>query len=106
MTRNGKIARLSQTLREQVNTRLADNQPADEILAWLTALPEAQAVLARNFRVSWKSERPTCSLKAELQTAAVLVRSAGFGLSLDVWDVRAPHPQPEGWTTNGGGLGS
>ncbi len=48
-THNGKIGRLPLELREQVNQRLLDNEPADAILNWLNAQPAVQAMLARGF---------------------------------------------------------
>jgi hypothetical protein len=47
--RTGKIARLPQNLREELNRRLADGEEGNSLLAWLNALPEAQAVLAEHF---------------------------------------------------------
>ncbi|MGC3991613.1 MAG: hypothetical protein QM796_18380 [Chthoniobacteraceae bacterium] len=47
--RNGKIARLSPDLREQVNQRLNDGQAGTEIAAWLNTLPEVEAVLKLHF---------------------------------------------------------
>jgi len=45
----GKIARLPRELREQVNRRLVDNEPGNQLVAWLNGLPEVQAVLAGHF---------------------------------------------------------
>ncbi len=49
MSRNGKIARLPASLREQVNRRLDNGEPGRDILLWLNAEPEARAVLDRDF---------------------------------------------------------
>jgi hypothetical protein len=49
MTRNGKIARLPHTIREQINRRLADGQSGRAIIRWLNALPEVQTSLASSF---------------------------------------------------------
>ncbi|MCU0786004.1 MAG: DUF3486 family protein [Verrucomicrobia bacterium] len=49
MTRNGKIARLPRELREELNRRLQDGEPGGPLLAWLNALPDVSAVLAREF---------------------------------------------------------
>src|ERR1035441_634149 len=49
MTRIGKIARLPRELREQLNCRLHDGEPGTQLVVWLNSLPEAQAVLAREF---------------------------------------------------------
>ena len=48
--RHGKIARLPEAVREQVNQRLADHESGTPLLKWLNALPEVQAVLASEFR--------------------------------------------------------
>ena len=48
-TRNGKIARLPQMIREQLNCRLDDGEPGGGLLEWLNALPAVQAVLAAEF---------------------------------------------------------
>jgi hypothetical protein len=49
MTRIGKIARLPAEVREALNERLKDGQPASLILPWLNALPETQAALKDYF---------------------------------------------------------
>lgn len=49
MGRRGKIARLPREIREQVNHKLDEGQFGDQIMAWLNALPETQAVLAAEF---------------------------------------------------------
>ena len=46
---NGKIGRLPGAIREQLNQRLADGEPARTVLVWLNALPEVQSVLATQF---------------------------------------------------------
>ena len=48
-TRKGKIARLPREIREQLNRRLDNGEPGKPLVAWLNALPEAQAVLAAEF---------------------------------------------------------
>ena len=45
----GKISRLPHSIREQVNQRLLDAQPAPILLEWLNSLPEVQAVLKEHF---------------------------------------------------------
>jgi hypothetical protein len=47
--RNGKIARLPQPIREQLNQRLLDKEPYARLLQWLNALPEVHAVMAGLF---------------------------------------------------------
>ena len=49
LTRNGKIARLPQPLREELNRRLDQGVPGRPLLQWLNSLPEVQAVLAADF---------------------------------------------------------
>ncbi len=49
MTRNGKIARLPRTLRQELNQRLGDGEPGVQLVAWLNGLPEVKAVLRRDF---------------------------------------------------------
>jgi hypothetical protein len=49
MTRTGKIARLPRETREQLNRRLQDGQPGTQLVVWLNALPETQAMLVREF---------------------------------------------------------
>ena len=48
-THNGKIARLPRAIRDQLNRRLDNGEQSGPILAWLNALPEAQAMLAAEF---------------------------------------------------------
>ena len=47
--RSGKIARLPDEVREQVNRRLANHESSTPLLAWLNALPEVRAMLAQEF---------------------------------------------------------
>src|SRR5215471_10577074 len=47
--RNGKIARLPQQIREQLNQRLDDGESSETLLPWLNSLPKTQAVLAKHF---------------------------------------------------------
>ncbi len=49
MTHNGKIARLPQILREQLNQKLDNGEQGGPILEWLNALPEVQAILKAEF---------------------------------------------------------
>lgn len=49
MARVGKIARLPNALREEVNRRLLDGAPGPEILAWLNSHPEAAVILREHF---------------------------------------------------------
>jgi hypothetical protein len=45
MTRNGKIARLPAAIREELNQRLFDGEPAKPLIEWLNGQPRVQAVL-------------------------------------------------------------
>jgi len=47
--RTGKIARLPHPVREEINQRLHDGQPANSILDWLNNLPEVKEVLTLHF---------------------------------------------------------
>ncbi len=49
MTRTGKIARLPREIRDHLNRRLHDGEPGTHLVGWLNTLPEAQAMLAREF---------------------------------------------------------
>ncbi len=49
MTRKGKIARLPQAIREQINVRLQNGAEGKQIAEWLNTLPEVQAVIAAEF---------------------------------------------------------
>jgi hypothetical protein len=45
----GKIARLPDAVREQLNRRLRDHEPASGLLPWLNSLPSVKKILARFF---------------------------------------------------------
>lgn len=47
--RLGKIARLPAEIRREVNLRLADNQTAAKLLAWLNALPSVKGIMQADF---------------------------------------------------------
>lgn len=47
--RLGKIARLPRHIRQQLNERLADNEPSDDLLVWLNEQPLVQTMLQRLF---------------------------------------------------------
>lgn len=48
-SRRGKIARLPEKIRQELNLRLLDGEPASKILPWLNGLPETAAVVAEYF---------------------------------------------------------
>jgi len=49
MTRRGKIARLPQPIREQINQRLENGEKGKKIVEWLNTLPEVTSLLAADF---------------------------------------------------------
>jgi len=49
MARRGKIARLPDAIREEINSRLHDGQEGKSILIWLNSLPAVQSVLEKSF---------------------------------------------------------
>ena len=49
MARQGKIARLPATIREELNLRLMDGESARKILDWLNGLPRVQEILKEDF---------------------------------------------------------
>jgi hypothetical protein len=49
-TRTGKIARLPQAIRDQLNQKLENSVPGNELLPWLHSLPEVQKTLADHFK--------------------------------------------------------
>ena len=64
MTRNGKIARLSRTTRDELCRRLQDGEPGVRLVAWLNSLPDTQRVLATDFGGRPISEQNLCEWKA------------------------------------------
>ena len=48
-TRNGKIARLSRAVREELNRRLEDGMQGKALVGWLNGLPEVKAVMDTAF---------------------------------------------------------
>ncbi len=49
MSRNGKIARLPHSIREDLNLRLENNEEGQPLLDWLNALPQTREVLDKQF---------------------------------------------------------
>ena len=49
MTRNGKIARLPDALRQELNQRLLDGEQGKHLVEWLNGLPKVQAILQKSF---------------------------------------------------------
>lgn len=46
---NGKISRLPQAIREELNRRLADAEPRHQLLAWINSLPDVKSILTQQF---------------------------------------------------------
>jgi hypothetical protein len=53
----GKLARLPPHLREQLNHRLANDEPAKTLLPWVNSLPELHAIIADLFNGETVSEQ-------------------------------------------------
>ena len=49
LTRNGKIARLPRSVRQELNRRLEDGEQGNKLVAWLNGLPEVHAIVAAEF---------------------------------------------------------
>jgi len=49
MTRNGKIAHLPRSMREELNRRLHDGEQGNRLVAWLNSLSETQSMLDKEF---------------------------------------------------------
>jgi len=49
MTRTGKIARLTRTIREELNRRLDNGEPGPQLVTWLNSLENTQKVLLEHF---------------------------------------------------------
>ena len=49
MTRNGKIARLPHTIREELNSRLHDGQQGKALVKWLNEIQEVKEILELDF---------------------------------------------------------
>jgi len=49
MTRNGKIARLSKVVRDELNRRIDNSEQGKALVKWLNSLPEVQAVMTSEF---------------------------------------------------------
>jgi hypothetical protein len=83
--RSGKIARLPDAIREQLNQRLANHESSTPLLKWLNTLPEVQTLMARDFGgkavdrhnlhewrhggfAEWRRQRDTLELMERLGT--------------------------------------
>jgi Protein of unknown function (DUF3486) len=100
MARNGKIARLPREIRDALNRRLQNGEQGGPLLAWLNALPEVSAVLAREFGgipvskqnlcewrsggfTEWHSRQETLEQARELAADAGEITSATDGKLTD-----------------------
>lgn len=99
MSRTGKIARLPRAIRDQLNRRLDDGEPAVDAAAWLNNLPEVKTVLKAEFAdrpiseqnlsewkqggfLDWQKHQETLALACELTVNAdELTQGAGDSLS-------------------------
>lgn len=92
----GKIGRLPVAIREELNRRLQDNRPGDELLEWLNALPEMKSTLAKEFDGQpisqqnlsnwkcggyrrWEREQEAVRVAGEAASASSAVRAAAKG---------------------------
>ena len=64
MARNGKIARLPREFREELNRRLAENEPGAVLLKWLNELPAMRALLEREYGGKAVSKQNLCQWRA------------------------------------------
>jgi hypothetical protein len=98
-SRNGKIARLPLAIRQQLNQRLQNGEPGQDLIQWLNGLPEVQAVLAAQFNgqpimqnnlsrwktggyVRWEAEQTAQEAAARLvEQAAGLQQAVKEGLA-------------------------
>jgi hypothetical protein len=97
ITRNGKIARLPKAVRDELNRRLADGEPGNQLVAWLNDLPEVQKVAAAEFGGRAVREQNLSEWKQggyqdwlRQQEALELVR----GLSAEGEELRAATAEP------------
>jgi hypothetical protein len=64
MARNGKIARLPRELREELNRRMAENEPGETLLKWLNGLPAMRSILDGDFGGKPVSKQNLCEWRA------------------------------------------
>jgi hypothetical protein len=96
MSRVGKIARLTEVIREELNRRLADGEPGSVVLPWLEGLPAGTQVMARHFGgatvtkhnlsqwrkggfAAWRAERDLVAKTRELSSDAAELAGAVDG---------------------------
>jgi hypothetical protein len=93
-SRTGKIARLPLAIRQELNERLRDGQPGNQLVVWLNSLPEVRAVMAAQFQgqpigevnlsrwrkggfLSWEQDQKTREAAAALIENASSLQEAG-----------------------------
>jgi len=96
MTRTGKIARLPLGIREVLNKRMADGEPAVHLMHWLNGLPEVRQVLLEYFGgrdvkeqnvsewkqggfVDWQAQQETAGLRPDRAEEAKELKVATEG---------------------------
>ena len=94
MTRRGKIARLPNAIREQINLRLENGEEGKKIAEWLNTLPEVITLLAAEFdgqRINdnnlsnwklggyreWEEQQAALETILQFQSEAVQLSQAG-----------------------------
>ena len=80
MSRRGKIARLPEEIREELNRRLADGEPGSSLARWLNGLPAVREMLERYFGGRDINEPNLCAWRtggfAELRLREDILHSA------------------------------
>jgi hypothetical protein len=80
---NAKIASLPDSVREPLNQRLLDHEPADSILSWLNAIPEVKSILDARFGSQPLSPQDLSEWKANgFRNWQLRHDAAGFAASL------------------------
>ena len=64
MTRNGKIARLPRTIRDELNRRLDEGVQGGSLIRWLNKLPAVKSLVARDFGGVAISKQNLCEWRA------------------------------------------
>jgi hypothetical protein len=94
MTRNGRIARLPQSVREQVNRRLDNGEQGKQIAEWLNTLPEVKTLIDAQFAgqpisevnlsnwklggyIDWQAQQDALAAASQLAEDAAQLDEAG-----------------------------
>ena len=100
MTHTGKIARLPHDIRNELNRRIQDGEPGCQLVDWLNAMPETQALLQRWFKgrpinepnltdwkqggyLEWLTQQDSLARAVELAANATELNDAAPGLMSD-----------------------